>query len=69
MNSANNRKGMKLAVMALVFTAITAGAETGNNLDVSAGINHEEFAVLGQDLQVGRNGGIIPPLHEIVRPA
>jgi hypothetical protein len=34
---------MKLAVMALVFAAITAGAETGNNFDVSAGINHEEF--------------------------
>ena len=34
---------MKLAVMALVFAAITAGAETRNNLDVSAGINHEEF--------------------------
>jgi hypothetical protein len=43
MNSPDNRKRIKLAVVALVFAAITLRAETGNNVDVRAGINHEDY--------------------------
>jgi hypothetical protein len=32
-----------LALVAFVFAAITARAETGNNVDVRAGINHDAF--------------------------
>jgi Protein of unknown function, DUF547 len=43
MNSADNRERILLALMALVFAAMTARAETGSSVDVRAGINHEDY--------------------------
>jgi Protein of unknown function, DUF547 len=42
-NSEDNRKRIILALVAFVLAAITARAETGNNVDVRAGIDHDEF--------------------------
>ncbi|PYJ31823.1 MAG: hypothetical protein DME88_13500 [Verrucomicrobia bacterium] len=43
MNSADNGKRILLALVALVFAAIMARADTGNSVDVRAGISHEDY--------------------------
>jgi hypothetical protein len=45
-NSEDNRKRIILALVAFVFGAITARAETGNNVDVRVGIDHGAYVAL-----------------------